>query len=1218
MVLGLIDTGASVSLISESLIDNKSIDIKEYKKVVNDASGNTIPIIGKSKFYINTPQGRMRENLLIHRDIPGMKVGILLGMNILQRSKIDLRRKIISFENEETETEKGFPVLNIVSNTIVNNDEEFNLKGLFEENMGKGQRMKRSAGQMEDKSELEPDQLEDNSISRPFKLHLLEDLSLPPNNLTIRKIKVNEKYNSKLLMMENAETKQGIVTPNMVSRVENGEIIINMVNIRDEEVKLPQGTGICNTRIIEEEELCKEKINHIYAGEEKKLQPLSLSEINCENERMKPRVLALLNKYRRICWMEGEQLGRYKGDKLRITLTTNKVINKPPYRIPHAKEIKLEEKMKELEKDGVIARSKSSYNSPLICVKKGETDFRPCIDYREINRYLEPVHFPIPRIDDLLNSLGEARIISSLDLASAYHQCEIDPRDTHKTAFTFKGSKWEYKTIPFGLSSAPGFFSRIINETLSHLIGPQVICYLDDILIISRNEEEHLERIRQVLMRLEEANIKLKIVKCFFFTEEVKFLGYKISKYGMKMDKGRVAAIKEMEYPKNKKGLQAFLGAINYYRMFIENLGDIADPLYELLRKNAKYIWSERQSEAVDTLKQKLVEAPILVYPDFSKKFIIHTDASLKGIGAVLMQVHDETLKPISYVSKCLNEAQRKYSATKREALALIFGLEQFRHLILCYETHVFTDHLPLLGILTKETKDACINRWTLLVQEYKIKLHHIPGKDNLVADVLSRLTKETKGRKIEEDFNKKLIERINHLETEKYSFIPEKMPFSEEELREAQKIDEECKGIKEKLRGEGTKNSGIVKFKIIKNIVFVHRTIKRGEGKDELLVPYIPKALMKRAFHVIHEAMTAGHQGQERTIKLFKKNFFNYNENKIIKKYCEQCESCIKAKTSPDLVPIKKYPIPLRPFHTVSADLLGPLPITSLGNKFILVIRDYTTRYSTLTALENKEADSVIQGFRNMFANYGPSLVCVTDNGTEFVNEKFREFLTFFNTRKVEISPYHPESQGLAERLNRDINKLIRIYSNDLNIEWDIVLPTLQLTINNTFNSSIGDTPFYALYGHDSPTVTFSQPKLSYSESDLTYHLKNVAQIREHCRAEILKSQGNYTEYTNRGRKEKDIKIGQRVFARLKKHFTHTKLDYPISGPMIVTDRKGNAFVLKNIATEEVFTVHPDEIIVKNWEGNLQPIEGTELDEAQGKDENKGNRRSKRNKPDK
>ena len=855
----------------------------------------------------------------------------------------------------------------------------------------------------------------------------------------------------------------------------------------------------------------------------------------------------------------------------------------------------------------------------MIIVPKPGGKIRPCLDYRDLNAITQPITFPIPRISDLLNALGSVKVITSLDLASAYHQCSISPSDRHKTAFTVKNSKYEFNRVSFGLTSAPGYFSRIINETLFEELGANLLVYLDDIILYSKDNASHMAKLEAVLKRLAEANLKIKLSKCRFFTTEVKFLGFTVGTSGMSMDPGRIEAIRAMPYPASKKQLQSFLGALNYFRLFVRNFASISEPLYALLRKNVKFDWTASQSAAVDILKEKLCSPPILKFPDYSKPFHLHSDASLDGIAGCLLQEHDGVLHPLSYVSKSLTPTQRAYSATKRELLALIFTLEQYRNTILYYEVKVYTDHRPLLGIMAKGTKDATMTRWTLLVQEYNIKLHYLPGKENLFSDVLSRLVQINDGcEELTQDLDDSLLSRINTVTRDEdsseskdsaeqdenlNSFIPIKAPWSEAKLETSQLEDEQCKEIKDLLKRKTHESTTkLSKFRILRNLLFVHRSVKRGTLTDEFLVPYVPDSLLRSAFTVIHEQTTAGHTGYERTLRLFKRNFYHYQEGERIKALCEACELCLRAKATPKAVPLGTYPIPKRPFETVSSDILGPLPITESGNRYLIVFRDFTTRYTVILPLEYKSAESLIIALRTFISNYGTCDTLLTDNAREYVSEQFKKFCNFYNIKKVEIAPYHPQSQGISERINREINKLLRIYSNSLApTDWDQLLPTIQLTINNTHNQSIGDTPFYCLFGFDSPTVTFSRPQLNYNESALNYHLRRIDQIRQHCRENLLKIQAKYIDTANVKRHDKEIQIGQRVYAKLDKHMSRRKLDLPISGPFQVIEKKGSAYRLQTIQGKNTYTVHSDSIVVSQAAAARE--EATQVEESESTD---------------
>ena len=258
-----------------------------------------------------------------------------------------------------------------------------------------------------------------------------------------------------------------------------------------------------------------------------------------------------------------------------------------------------------------------------------------------------------------------------------------------------------------------------------------------------------------------------------------------------------------MAMPANKRQLQSFLGAVDYYRMFIPKFSELAEPLYQLLRKNAKFVWSTEQTKAVEDLKNKLSSAPIVKFPNYDLPFVIYTDAFNVGLDAILMQPDGDVLHPIAYAFKSLEKVQRNYSTTKKEALALLFSVEQFRHMILCHETHVYTDHKPLHGALQRPTKDQCLQRWAALLQEYDVTFRYVEGKNNAFADILSRIPIEINIDKKDLDvqFQEDLLERNNVFCLNLQSFIPVKVDWSNQELIKAQGKDTVCQIITEQFK---------------------------------------------------------------------------------------------------------------------------------------------------------------------------------------------------------------------------------------------------------------------------------------------------------------------------------------------------------------------------------------------------------------------------------
>jgi len=1241
-VNAFLDTGASATLIAHTVLNPAVLKkLKQFEGQVCDASGNEIPILGVGLAQVDTPAGSFDAYVLVYEKSDAQKHKMLVGMNILRYSNINFMNKELKFSPPDPKTRVASKIppsgLRIkISDGLIQNDGTNIAAQVTTENGNCNTRESETSlsaatntldteceteatdnngGKNEEHSGHTQPTLSNETNPLEIPVYLRKEVTIQNNAVMLTTLPINKQIeNGRDLVLYHNHLGQSVFLASVVSRVTKHKIQVNIMNFGDKPVTLPKGTQVCTAAYLDESNNV-ETINLAADQSPTNTAPgrkLTRDDIVCDDSRYTDDVLRELNKYRNACWLPGEPLGTYTGDQLEIKLKENKIINRAQYRIPYAFQAKLDEYIARLLKEGTITRSKSSYNSPLIIVKRPDGDIRPCIDYRALNEIMETVSFPLPRISDLLNSLGQATYISQLDLASAFHQIKIKPCDREKTAFTVKNTKYEWTRVPFGLQSSPAFFARVINEVLFDILGPQTLAYMDDLLVFSPSAHEHLDALRRVLERLASANIKLKITKCRFFANEVKFLGYQVSKSGMRMNQERVSAIRKIPTPTNKRQLQAFLGVVNYYRVFVHNFASIADPLYDLLRKNVPFVWTAAHTKAIETLKHKLASAPIVKFPNFSRPFHLYTDASKVGIAAVLMQEINEVLHPVSYFSKTLNKSQRNWSTTKRETFSLAASLEHFRYMVLAFDIYCYTDHRPLVSIVKQGTKDETLNRWMLGISEYAVKMRYVEGKKNIFSDALSRLpdphdsatslTEELENRLDERNapYDKRKILHVvlhNAINDDTFlsndsealsDYIPVKWPWKMEQLQTAQKTDQYCKNLREQLKGK--KRSGktvpsnlLLNSKILNGTIYILRKIKRSSLVDEFLVPYIPDSLMNAALRVMHSDNTAGHKGPERTLKLFTRNFYNVHERKLVYEYCDDCELCTKAKKSPKKVPILKYPVPLRPFDTITSDVIGPISITANGHQFILTVRDYTTRYTILFPMAHKTSDTIIDALRQVISHYGSSRVLITDNAAEYQSNKLLRFLNHYNTRHLSVSVYHPQSNGLSERVNLEVGKLLRIYTEQYAInDWDSLLPVIQLAINNTYNSSIAETPFYALYSFDSGTVTLSPPKLNYSEDELSQHMLRVAKVREHCREKLLQAQAAYTDYTNCRRCFKDIRVGERVYANITKH-RHSpkrKLDMPVSGPFKVIRAKGNSWVLEELATGKTFVVHPDYII--------------------------------------
>ncbi|GJT61718.1 putative reverse transcriptase domain-containing protein [Tanacetum coccineum] len=410
-------------------------------------------------------------------------------------------------------------------------------------------------------------------------------------------------------------------------------------------------------------------------------------------------------------------------------------VARAPYRLAPAEMKELAEQLKELSDKGFIRPSSSPWGAPILFVKKKDGSFRMCIDYRELNKLTVKNRYPLPRIDDLFDQLQGSSIYSKIDLRSGYHQLRVREEDIPKTAFRTRYGHYEFRVMPFGLTNAPAVFMDLMNRVCKPYLDKFVIVFIDDILIYSHNEKEHEEHLKTILELLKKEELYAKFSKCEFWINTVKFLGHVIDSSGIHVDPAKIEAVKNWASPTTPSEIRQFLGLAGYYRRFIEGFSKIAKPMTELTQKNQKFDWGEEQEEAFQLLKQKLCAAPILALPEGSEDFVVYCDASIKGLGAVLMQ----RMKVIAYASRQLKIHEKNYTTHDLELGAVVFALKIWRHYLYGTKCVVFTDHKSLQHILDQKDLNMRQRRWIELLSDYDCEIRYHLGKANVVADALSR-----------------------------------------------------------------------------------------------------------------------------------------------------------------------------------------------------------------------------------------------------------------------------------------------------------------------------------------------------------------------------------------------------------------------------------------------------------------------------------------------
>ena len=529
---------------------------------------------------------------------------------------------------------------------------------------------------------------------------------------------------------------------------------IEILNPTDSNVYLYKNTNLgITTRIHEEDVACistsKEvQQAHLTTEEarrqqeelpEEMVQMMNRIDINLSKEEFL-KVKILLQKHRDVFACTGEELGRTKLTKHSIKTEVDHPIKQHVRRPPFHLRDEAEKEVKKMLDNDIIETSESPWASPVVLVRKKDGSLRYCIDYRKLNAITIKDSYPLPRIDESLDSLGGSRYFSTLDLASGYWQIELDEDAKQKSAFCTTSGLFQFKVMPFGLTNAPATFQRLMERVLSSLQWQICLVYIDDVIIFSKTLDEHIDRLQEILGRLKTAGLKLKPKKCHLFQHKVTYLGHMVSENGVETDPAKIEKVKKWPIPKNITEVKGFLGICSYYRRFVKNFSILARPLVKLTEKDTPFLWKEEQQGAFDLLKEKLTSSPILVYPQRQGYFILDTDACDTGIGAVLSQIQDGQEKVIAYASRTLNKAERKYCVTRKELLAVVYFSQYFKHFLLGRKFTVRTDHSSLRWIRNFKNPEGQIARWIEVLETFDFDIIHRPGIRHGNADAMSRI----------------------------------------------------------------------------------------------------------------------------------------------------------------------------------------------------------------------------------------------------------------------------------------------------------------------------------------------------------------------------------------------------------------------------------------------------------------------------------------------
>lgn len=825
-------------------------------------------------------------------------------------------------------------------------------------------------------------------------------------------------------------------------------------------------------------------------------------------------------------------IGKLKNFKLKLHIDQDvKPVAQAMYRIPYSLREKVGEQLDDLESQDIIEKvnSPTPWVSPVIIVPKSNGDIRLCVDMRQANAAIIRERHPIPTVDEILYNVNGSEVFSKLDLRSGYHQIELEESSREITTFvTYKGL-YRYKRLMFGISSAPEKYQQVISQVFHDCEGVQNIS--DDIVIHGRDKAEHDKRLCKALQRIKEKGLTLNQAKCEFSMNKITFMGHVMSKNGIGPTSDRIKSLLDAKEPTSGSEVKSFLGLVNFSARYIPNLATVSEPLRRLTKKNVNFVWGHEQKKSFDTLKRCLSNVETLGhYRLDAEKTQLVTDASNVGLGAVLLQVHKGEMRVICYASRTLSVAERNYSTTEKEALAVVWACEKFHIYLYGVEFELITDHKPLEVLYGRKSRpNARIERWLLKLMAYNFKVRYLPGHQN-IADALSRLVEN------------KPVENSNSVETEQYvKFIArEATPhaLSTREVEEVSKRDEELVRIRRFIKEGEWEKSCVDYFPFRDEFCSIGYLMLRGSRI------VIPRSLRKQCVQLAHQ----GHLGIVGTKQQLRTKVWWPGMDKEVEKYVKSCHGCQITSAYPKPEPISPTPLPTGPWQELAIDLLGPLT----SGQYVLVVVDYFSRYYEIEITKDITSEKIIDALEGMFCRHGIPYQITSDNGPQFKSKLFEDYLTDNCIKHRAVTPLHPAANGEVERQNRSLMKRIRIAQAESK-DWKKEIRKYLFAYRTTPHSTTGVSPAELMF-----------------RRKLRTKLPQVENLQKNVFDEEMRDKDVYSKYRNklyvdekRGAVDCDLEPGDSV---LLKKAVKDKMDTPYHAePYTLVQKTGNSCVVES-----------------------------------------------------
>lgn len=813
-----------------------------------------------------------------------------------------------------------------------------------------------------------------------------------------------------------------------------------------------------------------------------------------------------------------------------IRTITEEPIYTRQYPYPYSAKEFVDNEIKNLLENGIIERSFSPYNSPIWVVPKkgfesnGEPKRRLVIDFQKLNSHTVTDKYPIPEINMMIQNLGRAKIFSTIDLESGYHQILIREQDREKTAFSVNHAKFHFIRMPFGLKNAPSIFQRCVNDILHEFIGKFAYVYIDDVLIFSNSVEEHMKHISIIINALQESNMKISNEKSHFFKYEIEFLGHIIKHGKITVDPEKIATIRDYEVPKTLKQLRSFLGLAGYYRKFIKDFAKITKPLTLHLRGENGIVKAKQSSKVTITLdkaalnafeiiKVLLQEQVELYQPDFNKPFELTTDASNFAIGAVLSQ----NRHPIAFISRTLNTTEQNYATNEKEILAIVWALQKLRNYLYgIANLTIYTDHQSLIYSISEKNPNTKLKRWKNFIAEFGAEIKYKPGSQNIVADALSRhQINYTTANTTIHSMNSSPIEQIKRVSFPLNQF-KNQIEILKSDHNSLNSItvfpNFQNHKIKFKTRSDLINNLKLIVSKKQLNAIYASEEtffyIKESifnsfpNSKFVFTVTKVKNIIdLNERLDIISNIHIRAHRQAKNNFLETLRMYFWPGMKKEFEAYVKKCEICNTQKYEriPAKQPIGSTPIPMAVGESISMDLFY------IDNKQYVTSVDRYSKYLLVHLIQNKinfheKLEEILT------QNYPNCKTIITDNEAVLIGNAARAIYQKYGIIHVTTPVQHSTSNGSVERTHSTLIELIRCLSKQ----------------NHT---SASDEIFNAVkaYNETIHTVTGEKP-VDVKENPNKY---------PNIRFEILENQKRILKYHNKSRNNRIFKPNEIIFVK-------------------------------------------------------------------------------------